>query len=59
VPEQAGKARRLPILAVTAHSRSEEREICFAAGMDDFLSKPINIDVLSTALEKWLPPKNG
>ncbi|ENO88066.1 ATP-binding protein [Thauera linaloolentis] len=38
--------RRIPILAMTASAREEDRQICLAAGMDDFLTKPLNIGLL-------------
>jgi CheY-like chemotaxis protein len=45
---------RTPIIAVTAHAFHGDRERCRAAGMDDYLRKPITIDVLRAALQKWI-----
>jgi CheY-like chemotaxis protein len=49
--------RRTPIVALTAGVLKEEREQCYAAGMDDFLSKPIDRNELQATLEKWLLEK--
>jgi len=44
----------LPILAMTAHAMLDEQNHCLAAGMDDFLSKPIEPPVLFAKLAQWL-----
>ena len=54
---EAGTAARLPILALTANAIAGEAERCIAAGMDDFLTKPMGLELLSLALAKWLPPR--
>lgn len=43
------------IIAMTASGREEDRQACFAAGMDDYLTKPVQMDALAAALERWLP----
>lgn len=48
-------SRRTPVIAVTAATAQEERERCLAAGMDDFLSKPIRPQVLQDVMARWLP----
>jgi len=53
--EKSGAAR-LPIIAITANAMPGEPERCRAAGMDDYLSKPIEIKTLQAALERWLDP---
>ncbi|MDH3509871.1 MAG: response regulator [Gammaproteobacteria bacterium] len=47
--------QRLPILAITAHALHEDRQHCYEAGMDDYLSKPFSMKELRSILAKWLP----
>jgi PAS domain S-box-containing protein len=45
--------QHIPIIAMTAGALAEDREQCFAAGMDDYLAKPIDPEALRAALERW------
>ena len=54
---ERGTGRRLPIIAMTAHAMQGDRERCIAAGMDSYISKPLNVRELIEQLEKFAIPE--
>jgi CheY-like chemotaxis protein/nitrogen-specific signal transduction histidine kinase len=51
--ERAGERDEVPIVALTAHAMTGDRERCLNAGMNDYISKPVALDDLRRALDQW------
>lgn len=52
--EQEGKNNPIPVVAMTAHALKSDMDKCLASGMDDYISKPINIETLMNIIEKYI-----
>ncbi|MGI9204621.1 MAG: two-component regulator propeller domain-containing protein [Woeseiaceae bacterium] len=55
IRDRATVAGNVPIIALTANAVDGDRERCIAAGMQDYLSKPVTVEKLHGTLSKWLP----
>jgi CheY-like chemotaxis protein/HPt (histidine-containing phosphotransfer) domain-containing protein len=53
--EEAQGGRRIPIVGITASATRADRDRCLAAGMDDYITKPVSATALDSALARWLP----
>jgi len=52
--KDSDRSPHVPIIAVTAHAMTGDRERCLAAGMDDYLSKPVSPEKLEAIIQKWV-----
>ncbi len=49
----------IPVIAMTAHAMQSDREKCLEAGMNDYVSKPVEMKILARVIAKWLPKSNS
>jgi two-component system sensor histidine kinase/response regulator len=59
IRELPGAMSRIPIVAITAHALPGEREKCLAAGMNDYLPKPVSLAQLGAAIRLWTSGASG
>lgn len=55
VLREMSASKEIPIIAMTANALVEDREECLRVGMNDFISKPVNPELLLLILERWIP----
>ncbi|MGH7143081.1 MAG: ATP-binding protein [Planctomycetota bacterium] len=57
IRRREGSARHTLVIAMTAHTMQGDRDACINAGMDDYITKPVDKKLLKEAIERWLPAK--
>ncbi len=58
-PESGVLDRDIPVIALTAHAMKGEKDKCMEAGMNDYISKPVDPQELARTVERWLPGLRG
>jgi two-component system sensor histidine kinase/response regulator len=59
IRRREGGTRHTPIVAMTGNAMEGDRDRCLAAGMDGYISKPVRIEELQAALQRWLPTEEA
>jgi CheY-like chemotaxis protein len=54
IRDLASEVKDIPVIAVTAHSSMKDREKCLAAGLNDYIAKPISINFLKMTIDQWI-----
>jgi response regulator RpfG family c-di-GMP phosphodiesterase len=57
--EKSENTKRLPIIAMTANAIEGDKKCCLDAGMDDYMTKPINSNTVAKMLKQWLPEEEN
>ncbi len=56
---EAGSGKHVPVIALTAHSFAEDRQVCLAAGMDDYVGKPLIPEILYEVIKRHVFDRQG
>jgi CheY-like chemotaxis protein len=57
--QEVSGSTHVPIIAMTAYAMPDDRERCLQAGMDDYIKKPVNAEVLQAIVQQWGRPALG
>jgi len=54
IRRNGGPYSKVPIIALTAKAMSDDRELCIKAGANDYVAKPLNVEILLSLVRVWL-----